>query len=111
MEARERRPPGQRDQLDQRDQRGHLPADINTEKLKKAFDISHFDLNAIIRGIQLTLVAANRALQNPSLFSSEHYKQAALAVAAGLAIRLIISIPVSEPSPLSLTILVAHITL
>jgi hypothetical protein len=34
------------------DQRRHLDRD----KLKKKFDVSHFDLNAIIRGIQLTLV-------------------------------------------------------
>jgi hypothetical protein len=27
---------------------------IDKEKLKKKFDISHFDLNAVIRGIQLT---------------------------------------------------------
>jgi hypothetical protein len=30
--------------------------DIDKEKLKKAFDMSHFDLNAILRGAQLTLV-------------------------------------------------------
>ena len=38
--------------------------------------------------------AAHRALQNPGLFTSEHYKQAALAVLAGIAIRLIIAVPV-----------------
>ncbi|KUI59423.1 hypothetical protein VP1G_06671 [Cytospora mali] len=85
MEARERRPQSHRD---------HLPVDIDKEKFKKAFDISHFDINAVLRGIQLTLVAAHRALQNPALFSSEHYKQAAIAVAAGIAIRLAISIPI-----------------
>ena len=53
-----------------------------------------FELNSIVRGAQLTLVGANRALQNPRLFSSEHYKQAALAVAAGIAIRLLVAIPV-----------------
>ena len=37
---------------------------------------------------------ALRALQNPALFTSEHYKQAALAVAIGIAIRLAIAIPV-----------------
>ncbi|KAK4498160.1 hypothetical protein PRZ48_010816 [Zasmidium cellare] len=52
-----------------------------------------FELNSIVRGAQLTLVGANRALQNPRLFSSEHYKQAALAVAAGIAIRLLVAIP------------------
>lgn len=84
-EVRGRKPHSQRD---------HLPVDIDKEKLKKAFDISHFDINAVLRGIQLTLVAAHRALQNPALFSSEHYKQAAIAVAAGIAIRLAISIPI-----------------
>jgi hypothetical protein len=39
-------------------------------------------------------IKALRALQNPTLFTSEHYKQAALAVAIGIAIRLAISIPV-----------------
>jgi hypothetical protein len=29
---------------------------IDKAKLKQRFDISHFDLNAVIRGIQLTLV-------------------------------------------------------
>ncbi|KAK2782574.1 hypothetical protein FQN53_009707 [Emmonsiellopsis sp. PD_33] len=57
--------------------------------------MSNFEPNAIIRGAQLTLVGAYRALQNPSLFKSEHYRQAALAVSAGLAIRLIVSIPVT----------------
>ncbi|QSS60994.1 transmembrane protein [Histoplasma capsulatum] len=56
--------------------------------------MSNFEPNAIIRGAQLTLVGAHRALQNPSLFKSQHYRQAALAVCAGIAIRLIISIPV-----------------
>ncbi|KAF2147526.1 uncharacterized protein K452DRAFT_348205 [Aplosporella prunicola CBS 121167] len=53
----------------------------------------NFEPAAIVRGAQLTLVGANRALQNPGLFTSKHYRQAALAVVAGLAIRLIISIP------------------
>jgi hypothetical protein len=42
--------------------------------------------------------AAQRALQNPDMFTSEHYKQAAAAVVAGLAIRLIVSIPVGLSS-------------
>lgn len=46
-EARQRRPP--KTELE-------LPVDIDKEKIKKAFDISHFDLNAILRGIELTLV-------------------------------------------------------
>ncbi|KAF1967499.1 hypothetical protein BU23DRAFT_542591 [Bimuria novae-zelandiae CBS 107.79] len=55
--------------------------------------MSNFDHNAILRGAQLTLVGVNRALQNPGLFTSTHYRQAALAVAAGIAIRIIVSIP------------------
>lgn len=46
-EARQRRPASSKPEL---------PVDIDKEKLKKAFDISHFDLNAILRGIELTLV-------------------------------------------------------
>jgi hypothetical protein len=30
--------------------------DIDKEKLKQKFDISNFDLNAVLRGAQLTLV-------------------------------------------------------
>jgi hypothetical protein len=63
--------------------------------------MSNFDPDAILRGAQLTLVGAHRAMQNPKLFTSEHYKQAALAVAAGLAISLLIKIPVSFILPLS----------
>ncbi|KAF2746938.1 hypothetical protein M011DRAFT_403437 [Sporormia fimetaria CBS 119925] len=55
--------------------------------------MSNFDPNAILRGTQLTLVGVHRALQNPELFTSKHYRQAAIAVAAGIAIRLAISIP------------------
>lgn len=55
--------------------------------------MSNFDPNAILRGAQLTVVGALRALQNPALFTSDHYRQAALAVAAGIAIRLLIAIP------------------
>lgn len=54
---------------------------------------SSFEPNAILRGAQLTLVGAHRALQNPALFTSAHYKQAALAVAAGILIRLLVAIP------------------
>ncbi|KMP05689.1 transmembrane protein UsgS [Coccidioides immitis RMSCC 2394] len=57
--------------------------------------MSNFEPNAILRGAQLTLVGAHRALQNPELFTSEHYRQAALAVVAGIAIRLIVSIPIA----------------
>lgn len=52
-----------------------------------------FELNSIVRGGQLTIVGANRALQNPGLFTSQHYKQAALAVVAGIAIRILVAIP------------------
>jgi len=58
------------------------------------FDVSNFDPNAILRGAQLTLVGVNRALQNPGLFTSDHYRQAAIAVAAGVAIRIIVAIPI-----------------
>jgi hypothetical protein len=72
--------------------------------------MSNFDLNAILRGAQLTIVGgrqsacytfastdedvAHRALQNPKVFTSSHYRQAALAVCAGIAIRFIINIPI-----------------
>ncbi|KAK5168836.1 uncharacterized protein LTR77_006145 [Saxophila tyrrhenica] len=52
-----------------------------------------FEPNQVLRGAQLTLVGANRALQNPGLFTSEHYKQAALAVVAGIAIRILVALP------------------
>ncbi|KAJ9627112.1 hypothetical protein H2203_003573 [Taxawa tesnikishii (nom. ined.)] len=55
--------------------------------------MSNFDPNAILRGAQLTVVGALRALQNPDLFTSDHYRQAALAVAAGIAIRVVLAIP------------------
>lgn len=29
---------------------------VDTDKLKKQFDVSHFDPNAVLRGAQLTLV-------------------------------------------------------
>lgn len=56
--------------------------------------MSNFDPNAIIRGAQLTFVGANRALQNPDLFTTSHYRQAAIAVCAGLAIRIILNVPI-----------------
>jgi hypothetical protein len=65
-----------------------------------SMDVSNFDLNAILRGAQLTLVGGrhvppvNRALQNPGIFTSDHYRQAAIAVAAGIAIRIIVAVPV-----------------
>jgi hypothetical protein len=66
----------------------HLPSTQPPEKM------SHFEPNAILRGAQLTVVGALRALKNPGLFTSEHYKQAALAVLAGIVIRLLVAIPV-----------------
>jgi hypothetical protein len=78
--------------------------------------MSNFDPNAILRGAQLTLVGGklpsaaaeaaeaahrltcpspvNRAVQNPGLFTSDHYRQAALAVVAGVAIRILVAVPV-----------------
>lgn len=55
MEARERRP--------QLKPERELPVDIDIdkEKLKKAFDLSHFDINAVLRGVELTLVGGRRA--------------------------------------------------
>lgn len=57
-------------------------------------NMSNFDPNAIIRGAQLTFVGANRALQNPDLFTTNHYRQAAIAVCAGLAIRIVLNVPI-----------------
>lgn len=56
--------------------------------------MSNFDPNAILRGAQLTFVGAHRALQNPDLFTTNHYRQAAIAVCAGLVIRIVINIPI-----------------
>ncbi|KAJ4164098.1 hypothetical protein LMH87_005784 [Akanthomyces muscarius] len=64
-------------------------------KSSALFDLSNFDINAVLRGMQLTLVGAHRALQNPAMFTSDHYKQAAYAVAIGIAIRLVVSIPIA----------------
>jgi hypothetical protein len=44
----------------------------------------------------LTCASVNRAVQNPALFTSDHYRQAAIAVAAGIAIRVIVAVPVSS---------------
>ena len=72
-----------------------IDGNVDTEKLKAKFDISNFEPNALLRGMQLTLVGAHRALQNPALFTSDHYRQAVIAVAVGIAIRLLVSLPVS----------------
>ncbi|KAH0566384.1 hypothetical protein GP486_000206 [Trichoglossum hirsutum] len=73
---------------------------------------SGFDPNAIIRGAQLTIVGGNaawlcmtgiwanthleahRALQNPELFKYKHYRQAIIAVVAGVVIRFAIAAPI-----------------
>ncbi|KAI0404054.1 formamidase [Xylaria palmicola] len=67
---------------------------LDKDKVKEAFDLSNFDINAVLRGAQLTLVGAHRALQNPVIFTNAHYKQAAIAVGAGIAIRLAIAVPI-----------------
>ncbi|CAI7634099.1 unnamed protein product [Penicillium pancosmium] len=60
--------------------------------------MSNFEPNAVIRGFQLVVVgisnAAVRALTNPELFKYEHFRQAALAVAVGVAIQAIVQIPI-----------------
>lgn len=56
--------------------------------------MSGLDPNAILRGAQLTVVGAYRALQNPGLFKHEHYRQAVYAVAAGILIQVLLAIPV-----------------
>lgn len=66
--------------------------------------MSNFDPNAILRGAQLTFVGAHRALQNPDLFTTNHYRQAAIAVCAGLAIRIILNVPIYAVKALLWTI-------
>ncbi|KAJ5111167.1 hypothetical protein N7532_001702 [Penicillium argentinense] len=56
--------------------------------------MSNFEPNAVIRGFQLVLVGTVRALTNPELFKYEHFRQAALAIAVGIIIQLIVQIPV-----------------
>lgn len=101
---------------------GRIPPNIvqdePCQKPSGLLDLSNFDINAVLRGMQLTLVgganhfvqlsrllfrsnstanrvaSAHRALQNPAMFTSDHYKQAAYAVVIGIAIRLIVSVPV-----------------
>ncbi|KAK5993139.1 hypothetical protein PT974_06567 [Cladobotryum mycophilum] len=67
---------------------------VNMDQLRNKFDLSHFNANAVLRGVQLTFVGAHRALQNPKMFTNDHYRQAAAAVLIGIAIRLILSIPI-----------------
>ncbi|KAL7267494.1 hypothetical protein RUND412_009915 [Rhizina undulata] len=56
--------------------------------------MSNFDPNAIIRGAQLTLVGAYRALQNPKLFETKHYQYALAAVVISFIIQIIVALPV-----------------
>ncbi|OQD69501.1 hypothetical protein PENPOL_c002G07522 [Penicillium polonicum] len=56
--------------------------------------MSSFEPNAVIRGFQLTVVGTVRALANPELFKYDHFRQAALAIAIGIVIQLIIQIPI-----------------
>lgn len=58
MAARERRPQSKAERVE-------LPVDIDKEKLKKAFDVSHFDINAVLRGAELTLVGGKRHHRPP----------------------------------------------
>ncbi|MCJ1323045.1 hypothetical protein MMC15_008396 [Xylographa vitiligo] len=60
--------------------------DIDGLVLEAKQSMKNFDANAILR--------AYRALQNPGLFKYEHYRQAAIAVGAGIAIRLLIAAPI-----------------
>ncbi|KAL2132864.1 hypothetical protein VTI74DRAFT_3210 [Chaetomium olivicolor] len=83
----------QRQRPERRPEQG-LEQLLNINRLKKQFDVSNFDFNAVLRGMQLTLVGAHRALQNPQIFTSQHYKQAAIAVAVGIVIRLLIAFPI-----------------
>ena len=71
-----------------------MSTDCLTLSTSQSTIMSNFDPNAFLRGAQLTLVGANRALQNPGLFTTNHYRQAAVAVCAGLAIRLILNVPI-----------------
>ncbi|KAK9429542.1 hypothetical protein V1505DRAFT_330192 [Lipomyces doorenjongii] len=52
-----------------------------------------FSALSIVRGFQLTLLGAYRALQNPDLLRGKYYKQAAYAIAISLIIQFIITIP------------------
>ncbi|PNY30014.1 Uncharacterized protein TCAP_00072 [Tolypocladium capitatum] len=74
-----------------------IEQNVDTEKLREELDMSHFDLNAVLRGIQLTLVGAHRALQNPAIFTSDHYRQAAFAVVMDAAAeRLALTLPLGN---------------
>ncbi|KAF3934359.1 hypothetical protein ABW19_dt0203123 [Dactylella cylindrospora] len=63
-------------------------------KQKALESLKSFDPGLILRGAQLTFVGAYRALQNPNLFHSQHYKQAALAVLVGVLVKILVDIPI-----------------
>ena len=71
---------------------------------------ANFDINAMMRGAQLTVVGALRALQNPEIFKYEHYRQAALALCAGIALRLVIAAPVRSYSLFGFLLLLLELT-
>lgn len=75
------------------EQHAPLLAKLEDPLKKVDWSASNVNPNTILRGAQLTVVGAIRALQNPQLFKHENYRQAAIAVAAGIAIRLIIAAP------------------
>lgn len=39
--------------------------DLDVDRLKSTFDVSHFDLNAVLRGIQLTFVGGPYSALHP----------------------------------------------
>ncbi|RCI11130.1 hypothetical protein L249_7448 [Ophiocordyceps polyrhachis-furcata BCC 54312] len=100
----------------------------NRQTFRRYLDLSHFSPNAVLRGVQLTLVGgqlitaqainsstdmltlslAQRALQNPALFTSDHYRHAAYAVAAGVVIRFLMEIPISFAKVCVWVISVSH---
>lgn len=53
-----------------------------------------FTPESVFRGAQLTLVGAYRALLNPDLFKSKHYKVAVQAVLAGIVINIVVQAPI-----------------
>ncbi|GAO48135.1 hypothetical protein SAICODRAFT_10660 [Saitoella complicata NRRL Y-17804] len=50
--------------------------------------------NAFLRGFQLTFLGTYRAIQNPSLFTTEHYRLAFRFFILGLALYILIEIPI-----------------
>lgn len=52
-----------------------------------------FSALAVLRGLQLTVLGASRALQNPNLARKKYLKQAAFAIAGSIAIQLLVYLP------------------